>query len=345
MSSQVSIYCSRPVCKLSCGAHIKNPYLKYSGAHPAQLPQNLFILKGGVAPADAGEEVVLRLLRDLGVKIAEIDLVICATQTPDFNNPGLASTLLKKLSIKGVAGLEIKQGAVSPCYAIDLATNCIKSASAKMVLVVCVDLLSRYFLSDRGSPLGEDELHEAGLVNTAGVLSDGAAVFLVSDNKERLGKQPFEIAGSAFYTGGNNLEGFICRYPSANNFPVRITDKIVSELKHLPKLDIEVMKKGFSKALPPLVERLHIKTGISLQELEYVFCSSYYSSMSEEISSLLDLKSEAFKDCFLEMGFCGAAALMQAFLPLSDELNEQQLIGLLGISSAESVGITVLRSI
>ncbi|MBP8212999.1 MAG: 3-oxoacyl-ACP synthase, partial [Saprospiraceae bacterium] len=61
----------------------------------------------GKATSDMGVEVVRQLLEKTGTKPEEIDLLICATVTPDTTFPDTANTILDKAGAKNAFGFDI----------------------------------------------------------------------------------------------------------------------------------------------------------------------------------------------------------------------------------------------
>ena len=63
--------------------------------------------KPGMATSDIAVEAVRRLLEETGTKPEEIELVICATATPDHLFPSTANVISDKLGMSNAAGYDI----------------------------------------------------------------------------------------------------------------------------------------------------------------------------------------------------------------------------------------------
>ena len=101
------------------------------------------ILKGeGKGTSDMGVEAVKGLLEKTNTKPEEIDLIICATVTPDMQFPATANVIADKAGIKNGFGFDINAACSGFLYAIVAASKFIESGSHKKVIVVGADKMS-----------------------------------------------------------------------------------------------------------------------------------------------------------------------------------------------------------
>lgn len=101
------------------------------------------ILKGeGLATSDMGAEAVKRLLAKTGVSADEIELILCATVTPDMFFPSTACIIADKAGIKNAWGFDISAACSSFLFIMETANKFIASGQYKKVLVVAGDKMS-----------------------------------------------------------------------------------------------------------------------------------------------------------------------------------------------------------
>ena len=101
------------------------------------------ILKGeGKGPSDMAVIAIQEILDKRGIKPEEIDLVICATVTPDHVFPATANIICDKVGIKNAHGFDLNAGCSGFLYALDTASQFIRSGSKKKILVVGADKMS-----------------------------------------------------------------------------------------------------------------------------------------------------------------------------------------------------------
>lgn len=101
------------------------------------------ILKGeGKGTSDMGAEAVKGLLKKTNTNPDEIDLVICATVTPDMQFPATANIIADKASIKNAFHFDINAACSGQIYALTTAAMYIESGNYKKVIVVGADKMS-----------------------------------------------------------------------------------------------------------------------------------------------------------------------------------------------------------
>ena len=124
----------------------------------------------GKATSDMGVEVVRQLLEKTGTKPEEIDLLICATVTPDTTFPYTANTILDKAGAKNAFGFDINAACSGFLFALTTGAKFIESGMYKKVIVIGADKMSAIVdYSDR---------------STCIIFGDGAGGVLLEPNTE-----------------------------------------------------------------------------------------------------------------------------------------------------------------
>jgi 3-oxoacyl-[acyl-carrier-protein] synthase-3 len=101
------------------------------------------ILKGeGKGTSDMGAEAVKGLLKKTNTHPDEIDLVICATVTPDMQFPATANIIADKAGIKNAFHFDMNAACSGQIYALTTAAMYIESGKYKKVIVVGADKMS-----------------------------------------------------------------------------------------------------------------------------------------------------------------------------------------------------------
>lgn len=101
------------------------------------------ILRGeGLGTSDMAVEAVKGLLNKTGTSPEEIDLVICATVTPDMTYPATANIIADKAGIKNAFGFDLNAACSGFIYTLVTASKFIESGTHKKVLVVGADKMS-----------------------------------------------------------------------------------------------------------------------------------------------------------------------------------------------------------
>ena len=101
------------------------------------------ILKGeGLGTSDMAVEAVMGLLKKTNTDPLDIDLVICATVSPDMVYPATANIISDKVGIKNAFSFDLNAACSGFIYALTTASKYIETGSYKKVLVVGGDKMS-----------------------------------------------------------------------------------------------------------------------------------------------------------------------------------------------------------
>jgi 3-oxoacyl-[acyl-carrier-protein] synthase-3 len=120
----------------------------------------------GEKTSDLAYEAAAAALKDAGATGDDIDLVICATTTPDETFPSVATMIQSRIGMKRGAAFDVQAVCSGFIYALAVADNFIKCGQARTVLVVGAETMSRLMdWSDR---------------TTCVLFGDGAGAMVVS---------------------------------------------------------------------------------------------------------------------------------------------------------------------
>jgi 3-oxoacyl-[acyl-carrier-protein] synthase-3 len=132
------------------------------------------IAADGETTSDLGTIAAKRALDAAGLKPEDIDLIVCATATPDYTFPATATVIQQKLGITRGAGFDIQAVCSGFVFAIATADNFLVRGQFERALVIGAETFSRILdWSDR---------------STCVLFGDGAgAVVLERQTKEQAG--------------------------------------------------------------------------------------------------------------------------------------------------------------
>ena len=83
-------------------------------------------------------------LADAGVSGDEVDMLVCATMTPDRQNPGIAGAVQHKAGLGDAATFDLRQQCAGFLFGLDLADMLISTGRAGTVVVVGVEVHAGY---------------------------------------------------------------------------------------------------------------------------------------------------------------------------------------------------------
>ena len=123
--------------------------------------------------SDLGVKAALKAIERSGIDKEEIDMVVCATISPDyFCMPSTATIISTKLGIKGATAFDISAACTGFVYSLSVAKAFVESGMKKNVLIIGAEKLSAITdYTDRGTCI---------------LFGDGAGAAIISatENKE-----------------------------------------------------------------------------------------------------------------------------------------------------------------
>ncbi len=137
----------------------------------------------GKGSSDLGMQAVNQLLEKTKTKPEEVELLICATVTPDMQFPATANIICDKVGIKKAFSFDVNAGCSGFLYALSVGAKFIESGKYKKVIVVGTEKMSSIvdytdrsvcpiFGDGAGAVLIEPTLENYGLIDEI-LLSDG----------------------------------------------------------------------------------------------------------------------------------------------------------------------------
>ena len=110
------------------------------------------IVSDGQTTATLATEAARKALADAGVAPTDLDLIICATITPEMTFPATACFIQEQLGATDVAAFDISAACSGWLYGLAVASQFIENGMYKRILVIGSETLTRFAdWSDRGS--------------------------------------------------------------------------------------------------------------------------------------------------------------------------------------------------
>ena len=158
----------------------------------------------GTGASDLGAPAVIELLKKTGTKPEEVQLVICATSTPDYRFPSTASIISEKAGIKHAFSYDIQAACSGFLFALETATAFIRSGMYQKIIVVTAEKMSSMVdYTDRA---------------TCPIFGDGGAAVMVEPTSEDLG-----VIDALLYTDGVGLSHLMMKAGGSVNVPTHET--------------------------------------------------------------------------------------------------------------------------
>lgn len=166
------------------------------------IKERRILKEPGLGSSHMGARAVKGLLEKTNTDPAEIDLLICATITPDFVFPSTANLICDQLGIRNIGSFDVNAACSGFVYGLELGAQFIETGKYKKVVVVGTDKMSAVMdYTDR---------------RTCILFGDGAGAVLLEPNTEGYGVIDTLIRSDG--VGYNNLlqRGGGSRFPASH---------------------------------------------------------------------------------------------------------------------------------
>ena len=234
------------------------------------------------------EELAIKATKDMfkknkNVDKQTIDMIIVATITPENYMPGIANKIQKEFQIKECNAYDILAGCNGFITAFDIASTYIQTNRAKRILVVGVDILSKYT-----NP--ED-------IGTAIILSDGAGAVLLEETEEE------KVEFSYITSIEDNNEILKCNrneyilmngkeiYKYAVTEPVKHIKKLLEKTHtELEEIKYIIPHQSNKRIMTAIASRLKIdlsKIYINIENIGNTFCASIPIAIDQMLENKL----------------------------------------------------------
>lgn len=127
----------------------------------------------GKGTSDLATKAIINLLEKTKTSPEEIDMLICATVTPDMQFPATANIICNKVGLKNAFSFDINAACSGFIFSLNTASKYVETGFAKKVIVVGAEKMSSIVdYTDR---------------NTCPIFGDGAAAVLLEPSKDEDG--------------------------------------------------------------------------------------------------------------------------------------------------------------
>jgi len=285
--------------------------------------------EGGVGSSDLGLEAARIALARAGWKASEIELIIFATLSPDIFFPGSGCLLQHKLGLSGTPALDIRQQCTGFIYGLASADAFIRSGFYRRVLLVGA------------------EVHSTGLdISTRGrdvtvIFGDGAAAVCLEGRESASAEG---VLASALHAQGELAESLMTEAPASRCSP-RLTEEMMREGRHFPRMDGRNIFKYAVKLLPQVAREVLAMAGLRVEEIDMFFPHQANLRINQGLQQAMGLPDAKVYNNIQRYGNTTAATIPLAM----DEALEKGLIGSgstvmsLGLGSGVTWGANIYR--
>jgi|TARA_B110000240_G_scaffold198193_1_gene257187 3-oxoacyl-[acyl-carrier-protein] synthase-3 len=207
------------------------------------------ILKGeNKGSSDLGAEAIQLLLKKTKTDAKDIDLIICATATPDMLFPSTACLIAEKVGISNICAFDIGAACSGFLYALTIASQFLETGKHKKVIVVGADKMSS--IVDYTSR------------ETCVLFGDGAGAVLMEPNHEGLG-----IKDTILRTDGSGSK--YLRQPAGGSLKPASHETIDAK-EHFIFQDGQPVFKAAVKSMADVSEEIMKKNNLTSDDIAFL---------------------------------------------------------------------------
>lgn len=206
------------------------------------IKERRILKKEGWATSDMGAEAVREMLRKTNTNPLDIDLLICATVTPDMRFPDTANTICDKVGAKNAWAFDINAACSGFLFALTTGAKFIETGMHKKVVIVGVDYMSTILdYSDRATCI---------------IFGDGGGCVLLEPDEDGMGIQDAILKGDGI--GRDYL------YMRGGGSSIPVSQRVIDEKLHYVYQEGRTVFKyavsGMVSTMKAIMERNHLTT-------------------------------------------------------------------------------------
>lgn len=199
-------------------------------------------------PSTLGTSAALRALSVANLKPSDLDLIICATSTPEHLFPATACLIQDNLGATRAGAFDLLAACTGFIYGLNMAAQSIRSGAIKNALVVGTETLSRFVdWTDR---------------NTCILFGDGAGAFVVQASE-----QPGGILSAVMHSDGSG--GNLLTLPAGGSrHPA--TEATIREGRHYIYMDGREVFRFATKVMASSTEEALRAAGLAKDDVSVI---------------------------------------------------------------------------
>jgi 3-oxoacyl-[acyl-carrier-protein] synthase-3 len=245
----------------------------------------------GTGVSDLALQASRRALEAAGVEPADLDLIILATLSPDYNFPGSAVLLQHKLGVGKIGALDVRNQCSGFIYGLAVADAFIQSGQYRRILLVGAEVHSTGLeLTTRGR-------------DVAVLFGDGAGAVVLGPSEDERGVRSVHL-----HSDGKHATKLWLEAPASRYSP-RISEQMILEGRHYPKMEGRAVFKHAVVRFPEAIREALDASGLGLEEVDLLILHQANSRISEAVASAIGLPMEKFFNNIEKVGNTTAASI------------------------------------
>src|SRR5215207_236672 len=270
-----------------------------------------------------GTAAAKQALERAGVDVSEVELIVCATTTPDQIMPSTGALIQAQIGAVNAAGMDVFAACSGFLYGVTMVESMIRTGQIKYALVIGAEVLTKYVdYTDRG---------------TCVIFGDGAGAAVLGPVPEGKG-----ILATKIKSDGRYEEQL---YAPGGGTKLGTSHDTIDNGMHFFKMKGNELFKVAVRSMADISAEMVAKAGYSVEDIDLVIPHQANQRITDAVASRLGVPEEKVYSNIAELGNTSSASIPIAIdeCVQSGKIKEGSLVLLTAFGGGVTWGGTVIR--
>ncbi len=262
-------------------------------------------------------------LERAGVDVSEVDLIVCATTTPDQIMPSTGALIQAQLGANNAAGMDVFAACSGFLYGLTMVESMIRTGQIRYALVIGAEVLTKYVdYTDR---------------STCVIFGDGAGAALLGPVNSGKG-----ILATKIRSDGRYEEQL---YAPGGGTKLGTTHETIDKRMHFFKMKGNELFKVAVRSMADIAAEMLEKAGYTVDDVDLVIPHQANQRITDAVASRLGVPEEKVYSNIAEHGNTSSASIPIAIDECIEKgkIKEGSLVLLTAFGGGVTWGGTVVR--
>ncbi len=258
-----------------------------------------------------------------GIDVSEIDIIVCATTTPDQIMPSTGALIQAQIGAVNAAGMDVFAACSGFLYGLTMVESMIRTDQIKYALVIGAEVLTKYVdYTDRG---------------TCVIFGDGAGAAVLGPVPEGKG-----ILATKIKSDGRYEEQL---YAPGGGTKLGTSHQTIDDGQHFFKMKGNELFKVAVRSMADISAEMLAKAGYTVDDVDLVVPHQANQRITDAVASRLGVPEEKVYSNIAELGNTSSASIPIALDECiqSGKIKEGSLVLLTAFGGGVTWGGTVIR--
>ncbi len=258
-----------------------------------------------------------------GLDVTDIELIVCATTTPDQIMPSTGALIQAQIGAVNAAGMDVFAACSGFIYGLTMVESMIRTGQIKYALVIGAEVLTKYVdYTDRG---------------TCVIFGDGAGAAVLGPVPEGKG-----ILATKIRSDGRYEEQL---YAPGGGTKLGTSHETIDNREHFFKMKGNELFKVAVRSMADISAEMLAKAGYTVEDVDIVVPHQANQRITDAVASRLGVPEEKMYSNIAELGNTSSASIPIAMDECiqSGRIKEGSLVLLTAFGGGVTWGGTVIR--